>query len=237
MTKLEPVSELDMEELLDRAREVRPVSPLVRARVVSRARASSKLPFHPVEAPTAANTPFPTRALVGVAFALGVAGAAFAFSERWHERQIDAPSVASTSGVKAAASAVPQLPVPSAPNSEAPIAAPAPEPTASELPRLPRAGSLQANYAAELELMRQAHSAYAQGNFGTALGLVGKHARTFPRGLLAEEREALRVRSLAGAGRNAEARRAATAFAARFPRSVLLTRIQDFAATNTEPNR
>jgi len=39
---------------------------------------------------------------------------------------------------------------------------------------------------------------------------------------LLEEREALRVKALSGLGRVEEARRAAHAFEARFPRSVLL---------------
>jgi hypothetical protein len=41
-----------------------------------------------------------------------------------------------------------------------------------------------------------------------------------------EEREALRVRSLAGAGNMDQARRVFGAFASRFPRSVLLPRLR-----------
>lgn len=82
--------------------------------------------------------------------------------------------------------------------------------------------------------MRRAHSAYAERNFGMALKLASEHARKFPRGVLAEEREALRVRSLASAGQTAEARRAAAAFAERFPRSVLLSRIQKIASANAD---
>jgi hypothetical protein len=85
----------------------------------------------------------------------------------------------------------------------------------------------QANYGAELELMRSAHVAYARHDFTSALLLAGEHARRFPGGLLTEEREALRVRSLLGAGRLAEARRAAASFATRFPRSVLVHRLED----------
>jgi hypothetical protein len=44
---------------------------------------------------------------------------------------------------------------------------------------------------------------------------------------LAEERDALRIRALVGAGRTPEARRAAAAFANRFPRSVLLPRLKE----------
>jgi hypothetical protein len=79
--------------------------------------------------------------------------------------------------------------------------------------------------AAELDLLRRARGAYRQRDFSGALRLVAEHDRRFPQGHLAEEREALRVRSLAEAGRAAEARQAAAAFAARFPRSVLLSRV------------
>jgi hypothetical protein len=85
----------------------------------------------------------------------------------------------------------------------------------------------QESYAAELDLLKRAQAAYAERDFADALVLVAKHAQRFPKGRLAEEREALRVRSLAGAGRRVEARRAAAAFADRFPRSVLMPRLQE----------
>jgi hypothetical protein len=80
---------------------------------------------------------------------------------------------------------------------------------------------------AELDVLQRAHAAYTRRDFSTALALAAEHARRFPTGHLAEQREALRVRSLFGSGRLEEGRRAATVFAARFPRSVLLPRIQD----------
>ncbi|HSY41616.1 MAG TPA: hypothetical protein VLA79_18885 [Polyangia bacterium] len=75
---------------------------------------------------------------------------------------------------------------------------------------------------AEVALLQHAHLAYARGDFRSALALVAEHARRFPDGPLAEECEALRVESLLAAGHEVEAKRAAAAFAARFPRSVLL---------------
>jgi hypothetical protein len=51
---------------------------------------------------------------------------------------------------------------------------------------------------------------------------IVEHARRFKNGRLAEEREALRVKALVGLGRTHDARRAAAAFEARFPNSVLL---------------
>jgi hypothetical protein len=82
------------------------------------------------------------------------------------------------------------------------------------------------SYAPELALLRRAQTEYASHEFADALILVAEHARRFPNGRLAEEREALRVRSLAGAGHGDEARRAFAAFAKRFPRSALLPRLQ-----------
>ena len=58
---------------------------------------------------------------------------------------------------------------------------------------------------------------------------VAEHGRRFPNGRLAEEREALRVRSLAHAGRGDEARRALASFGKRFPHSAFLPRLQEAA--------
>ncbi len=79
---------------------------------------------------------------------------------------------------------------------------------------------------AELELVQRAHAAFTRRDFIRALTLAAEHSRRFPNGHLAEQREALRVHSLASAGRADEAHRAASAFAARFPRSVLLPRLE-----------
>ena len=70
--------------------------------------------------------------------------------------------------------------------------------------------------------MRQARAAVARGDFEGALSATVEHARRFKNGRLVEEREALRVKALVGLGRGEEARHAASAFRARFPRSVLL---------------
>jgi hypothetical protein len=74
-------------------------------------------------------------------------------------------------------------------------------------------------------------------DFADALPPLTEHARRFKDGTLAEEREALRVKALAGLGRTTEARRAAAAFGARFPRSVLLPAVNQMAqmATSRSP--
>ena len=75
----------------------------------------------------------------------------------------------------------------------------------------------------ELQLLRSARQDVTRGDFAAALAAVGAHARRFRHGSLVEEREALRVKSLAGLGRHEDAQRAAVEFHARFPRSVLLS--------------
>jgi outer membrane protein assembly factor BamD (BamD/ComL family) len=108
----------------------------------------------------------------------------------------------------------------------------APEPVAAPSPSHPRAQRArqlltpQESYAAELRLLQGAQSDYTSQDFPDALVLLAEHARRFPEGRLAEEREALRIRSLEGAGRSDEARHALSAFGRRFPRSALLPRLQ-----------
>jgi hypothetical protein len=84
---------------------------------------------------------------------------------------------------------------------------------------------------AELHLMRQARAAVARGDFAAALSPIAEHSHRFKNGRLVEEREALRVKTLLGLGRSNEARRAAAAFRARFPRSVLLPTIGQMPAS------
>jgi hypothetical protein len=83
----------------------------------------------------------------------------------------------------------------------------------------------------ELRLLRQARVAVARHDFAAALSPIAEHARRFKDGRLAEEREALRVRALSGLGRSADARHAADAFEARFPRSVLLPAVSKMPAS------
>lgn len=59
------------------------------------------------------------------------------------------------------------------------------------------------------------------GDFAGALPWLALHARQFPGGRLAEEREALRIRVLVALNRSDDANRAARSFAHRFPGSAL----------------
>lgn len=215
----------ELEALLERGRTIPPAPDVVRARALARARAT-------VAAATAsASTAAPmvpargrgTRIALAASMALLIGAASAAAALRgWIPRQQEPSPQSSPRTVR---------PVPaSAPDHPAQPAAVAPETTSIAKHQRPaRLPTAQESYAAELVLLQRAQAAYTRRDFSNALVLVAEHGRRFPNGRLAEQREALRVRSFAGSGRGEEARRAVAAFALRFPRSVLLQRLQETA--------
>jgi hypothetical protein len=72
----------------------------------------------------------------------------------------------------------------------------------------------------ERSLLEAAQAALGRGDAAEALTLVGQHAREFPKSDLGEEREALRIRALARAGRCDEVKSARASFVTRFPASL-----------------
>ena len=215
-----------MKALLESSRAVQPVSDAVRERVVERARAyvadapavlaSRAAPL--ISAPRS----WPRIAAAAAAFLALVAAGAVAALRGHVPLQQDVAPRPSSPAVTPPAARAPAVRSPSLPTVEE--MAPATEPPATEpLTSPPRP---RESYAAELRLLRHANLAYARGDFPGALKALAEHSRRFPKGRLAEERDALRVRSLVGSGRTSEARRAADAFGRRFPRSVLLPRIE-----------
>ncbi len=73
---------------------------------------------------------------------------------------------------------------------------------------------------AERELLSIARTAVARGQGDAALAALDRHARQFPRGRLAEERESLRIQALIAAGRKDEAKSKAKDFGKQFPGSL-----------------
>ena len=220
------VTDQEVQSLIDQARHIPRARDVVRARLLARARATA------AASPSASHVAGPEAAPVWhgrrIAFAAGAllvfaaAGAAAALYS--HARRS-----AEISPIPRPSAEMPSV-LASAP--ERPPAATEPAPQLVSSPKVQhfhRSLSPQESYAAELNLLQRAQSEYAGHSFADALGLVAEHARRFPDGRLAEEREALRVRSLARTGRGDEARRALAAFARRFPRSVLLPRLQEQA--------
>lgn len=83
----------------------------------------------------------------------------------------------------------------------------------------------------ELRLLVRARHADARAEYPAVLSVLSEHERNFPTGRLSEEREVLRVKALVGLGRADEARQVASSFRRHFPRSVLLHKIDDMLAT------
>jgi type IV secretory pathway VirB10-like protein len=205
--------------LLDQEREIQPLPATVRARAMARARAALV-----AGTATRRSAPTPARSTRWAAAAAllclisgGVGVAAYQvrahLTKTLHEQPAPPPVV--------------KAPTPAPARPAQPIAdVPALPETAVETPHLSRADAARE----ELRLLRQARAAVAREDYASALPQIAEHARRFKDGRLAEEREALRVKSLAGLGRTEEAQRAATAFRARFPRSVLLPAVSQMLA-------
>jgi len=228
----ELLMEPELEALLNSRRVERRAPPEVRARVIARARAivaaGGQIPptASLVLAPPPSAIP-PSRNRLGrigvpasfAAAALVAIAAVAALRSRPAAVPQAAPSVPPT------VTLAPRVEEPSTPPLVAPplVAPPLVAPPLVAPPKAPLSARPHAELdTTELELLARAQSAYTHRDFGRAIALLGESSRRYPRGHLAEEREALRIRSLFGTGRTDEAQRAAAAFAQRFPRSVLL---------------
>jgi len=225
MTRREFASEPELEALLNPRKVERRAPPEVRARAMARVRAIvaaggrippfSALALAPPPSPSPSALPVArsaaVRLLVPASFAVVVAiGGAVAVRSQTVRTPPPVVSARATPSISPPAenSATP-------PPVETPPLVTPPKPMHS-------ARSDAEPSMTELQLLARAQSAYTHRDFARALGLIGELNRRFPNGHLAEEREALRVRSLLGVGRTDEGQRAAAAFATRFPRSVLL---------------
>jgi hypothetical protein len=211
----------ELRALLDQERAVPPLSAAQHARAMNRARASLVAPAAPA---VAAHRPAARRWLVAAAAASAASAAIGAAAYEIHARFASTMTPAPTPVAGTVARPLPARQAPAAATvDEAP--APAPEPAVAA-PTMSPADAVRV----ELRLLREARAAVARKDFAGALVPLGEHARRFRTGRLVEEREALRVKALAGLGRTEEARRAAAAFRARFPRSVLLPAVSQMPA-------
>jgi hypothetical protein len=126
------------------------------------------------------------------------------------------------------------LPVAAPPVAAPPVAAPAPS-IAAPPPRRPAPGLDDLDegpdrLASERGLVEAARILVNHGDGEAALRWLRTHARRYPRGRLAEEREGLWVRALFAVGRRDEARRRAEAFHARFPNSIFAPALERLLA-------
>jgi hypothetical protein len=212
----------DVDALLERERVIPPLPAGQRARAMARARASLAAPMVGTTASRAApRSRWPAAAAAALVVVVGVAAAAYEI----HARRVAVPATR-PAAVAPVVEVVGRVTAASQPAGAVadPIATPAP---VLEAP----VSSAAATARAELRLLQQARFAVARGDFAAALSPIAEHTRRFKNGRLAEEREALRVKALSGLHRTEEARRAAAAFRARFPRSVLLPAVSQMPAS------
>lgn len=166
--------------------------------------------------------------LGGALLAVTVVGATAAVLTSTRETATVAPVVtaAASTSASTSASTVEELPPP--PSLE-------PTPSAMTAPSAPRksmkafgapegAGAETAGPDAELQLLERAQDAL-RTRPAEALALVDEHARRFPHGMLAQEREVIAIEALAKSGRKNDAKVRAAAFKTRFPSSSHARRI------------
>jgi hypothetical protein len=230
---LEPLS-AEMKRLLAKERYFPAERQELRARTMARARTT----LDAVSAP-AARSFWQRRVtlLVAAALVLGFAAAAIAARQGLLRAALQPPSVPTAVVVTHPDRA--HDVEPASPSAEVPLATPdemVPDArdrgNVGTTPRESPAADVSDLDALELRLLQRARGAIAKGDFSSALETIAEHQRRFPAGRLREEREALRIKALAGLGRNDEARRAAEAFRERFPRSVLKARIEETVRPN-----
>jgi hypothetical protein len=121
------------------------------------------------------------------------------------------------------------------PSAESVASAPAATVRPQDLPTVPNAVTSRPppDLAAERALLDVARTALGRGAGGNALAACDDHARKYPRGSLAEEREAIAVQALVLEGRNEDARARAERFRRTHPRSIFLPAV--LAAAGVDP--
>ena len=219
MMKLDPLSP-ELEALLAPQRTILPLAPSVEARAIARAAAAvesaQQVAGHAVGRPW-----WVFAVAAGAVFALG-AGAYAARAWRSEAASPAAVRVAPVASSRVTESR-PATSAAVAPEATALATIAAPEASARRRSVRKTGAATPAATNAELQLLRAARLDVTRGDFAGALATIAEHIRRFRHGSLVEEREALRVKSLAGLGRHEDAQRAAVEFHARFPHSVLLS--------------
>jgi hypothetical protein len=214
----------EVQALLDRERQISVLPAAARTRMLSRARAALAAGVARQPIPSRAPSAVRWAAAAGLACVAAAAAGAASYSVGVRARPVAPPGVATPPAESFAShwSAGDELTVNLL---HLPVANAKPIRTAGGSGR------------AELRLLEQARAAVAREDFMAALQLLIEHARRFRTGRLVEEREALRVKALAGLGRRGAARRAAADFEANFPRSPLLPSVSDMLDSSAASER
>jgi len=153
--------------------------------------------------------------IVGALAVGGAVGAALATALR-------EPRIVYVDRVATVTAAAPpsELPPPSSPAPTA-LAPPTTNPSESKSAS-PTASAPDATLTRERMILDVARTALGRNDAANALEAVDRHQREFPRGQMAEEREAIAIQALVKLGRTQEAAVRGTRFRRRFPSSVLM---------------
>ncbi len=206
----------DVRSLLERERSIAVLPAAARARALCRARAALAAGVATRSLPSGAPSAVRWAVAAGLACVATVAAGAVAYSLGVRARPISPPVAAPPST---------ESPASHWSAGDEPLLDLLADPVSATTPARSGAGAARV----EVRLLARARAAVAREDFARALELLDGHARRFRTGRLVEEREALRVKSLAGLGRRGEARRAAAEFEASFPRSPLLSAVRQMA--------
>lgn len=170
-----------------------------------------------------------------VAAALAIGGAAGLLYPRAPVERIVTVQAAPSVTVAAAAAVTATVAAPVLPSIDTRDLPDAVSPAAPVVPASGSAapGASALDLAAERTMLDVARTALGRGNGANALVACDDHARRFPRGALAEEREAIAVQALVLEHRGEDARARAERFRKTHPRSILLPAV--LAAAGVEP--
>jgi hypothetical protein len=138
---------------------------------------------------------------------------------------------ASSAPLPISETAAPVRPDDSAPQRPPVGSLPVPSPSPAAEPAAVTRSSGSETLAAQRALLDTARAALGRGNSAAALDALDAHQREFPNSVLSEEREALAIKALAGAGRRAEAEARGARFRSRYPNSILRPAIDDALGT------
>ncbi|HYP77536.1 MAG TPA: hypothetical protein VER12_16305 [Polyangiaceae bacterium] len=145
---------------------------------------------------------------------------------------IERPPVPVSSSATSAATALNAVPTASAAPEFTFSAASQPSARASaSSPSASSGGGRLSSLAEQQALLDVARAAFARSDYSATLQTLTRHSARFPKSALAEEREALQIKALAGSDRLQEARALAAHFRAQHPQSLLLPSIRDSVGT------
>jgi len=216
----------ELEELFDRARQEQPPPELLE-QVCGGLDGQLATPLSPSSSPWALK-------LALTSLALGVIAA----SAVWLHGMGSTPTTPAVPPRLSAQRAAPDAPPPVAmAAAPAPAQAPVEPPVSPQTEPPPSRPRLRPSpLPSEAELLDRAQAA-SRHSPARALALTRRHARLYPHGVLAQEREALAIRALVQLRQVAAARRSFERFASQWPRSAHLHRLRQLVSEAPDVQR